>query len=62
MEWQGLSEELTTGWLDKLVAYAMLGNNDIGRFSIVLELLSEVLYMYPQQVSGINVCVSPNLG
>ena len=48
-------------WSDELVTHAMLGNDDAWRLSVVAEFLPEVLYMYPEQVSGINVSISPDL-
>ena len=49
-------------WSDELVTHAMLGNDDAWRLSVVAEFLPEVLDMYPEQVSGVNVGVSPDLG
>lgn len=57
-----LSGYLGAFWPDKLVANAVLGNNDVGRFGIVFEFLSEVLDVDPEQVSGVNIGISPDLG
>ena len=53
---------LAGGRPDKTVSYTMLGNDNAGCFGIVLDFLSEVLDMYPQQVPGIDVSVSPDFG
>ena len=53
---------LTIGWPDKFVTDAVLGNDDVGRFGIILKFLPEVLDMYAEQVSGVNVGITPDLG